>query len=76
MVDSYRNERLKFLEEIIASGTRAGFFRTVHPHLFAQILLSAIQELQQISVEGRSEIPFDEALEELYDLMLHGLVLK
>ena len=76
MVDNYRNQRLGFLEKIISSGIHEGSFRSVHPHIVAQIILSSLREFQRNFSEGCSEIPFDEATAELYDLVLHGLVLK
>lgn len=51
-------------------------FRAGHPHIVAQIILSSLREFQRNFIEGRSEIPFDEATAELYDLVLHRPVLK
>ena len=75
MLERYREERMRALEEIIASGIKLGSFRAVHPHLVAETLLAGIHRLQQLSIEEKSELAFDEAVAELYDLLLHGLVL-
>lgn len=74
LLERYRQERMEVLEEIISGGIKSGSFRAVHPHLAAEALLAGINRFQQLSLEEKSEIPFDEAIEELYDLLLHGLL--
>ncbi len=51
-------------------------FRAGHPHIVAQIILSSLREFQRNFIEGRTEIPSEEATAELYDLVLHRPVLK
>ena len=74
LLDRYREERMRGLEEIVASGIESGSFRAVHPHLVAEFLLAGIHRFQQLSLEQKSELPFDQAVEELYDLLLHGVL--
>ncbi|MEM1154235.1 MAG: TetR/AcrR family transcriptional regulator [Pseudomonadota bacterium] len=75
LLENYRKERMRFLEGIIASGVKSGHFRKIHPHLVAETLLSAVHRFEQLSADGQAELSFDEAVAELYDLLLHGLVL-
>lgn len=75
LVERYRANRLRVLEEIIACGIKSGSFRRVHPHLVAETLLAGIHRFEQLSMEDNLELTFDGAVEEFYDLLLHGLVL-
>ena len=75
LIERYRAERMRFLEEIISGGIKSGSFRAVHPHLVAETLLAGIHRFEQLSDEEKSGLTFDQAVEELYDLLLHGLVL-
>lgn len=75
LLERYRAERMRVLEEIIASGIKSGSFRRVHPHLVAETLLAGINRIEQLSIKDNLELTFEKAVEELYDLLLHGLVL-
>lgn len=74
MLARHQEERMGFLQDIIEDGIGQGAFRKVHPYLVAEILLSAITRIDELDFKTKSGLSFSEAFEELYDILLHGLV--
>lgn len=76
MLARHQEERMGFLQDIIEDGIGQGAFRKIHPYLVAEILLSAITRIDELDFKTKSGLSFSEAFEELYDILLHGLVRK
>ena len=74
MLARHQEERMKFLEDIVSDGIKRGSFRSVHPYLVAEVLLSAVTRIDELDFQSRSGLTFSEAFAELYELLLHGLV--
>ncbi len=74
MLAHHQEERMKFLEDIVSDGIQRGSFRNVHPYLVAEILLSAVTRIDELDFQSRSGLTFSEAFAELYEVILHGLV--
>lgn len=74
MLARHQEERMKFLEDIVSDGIKRGSFRNVHPYLMAEILLSAVTRIDELDFQSRSGLTFSEAFAELYEVLLHGLV--
>lgn len=73
---SHQIERMRVIEAIVAEGTRQGSFRNVNAVLVAQVLLSAVKKIDEPNFEELSGMTFSEALDDLYRLVLHGLILS
>ncbi len=76
MLARHQEERMKFLEDIVEDGIGRGSFRDVHAYLVAEVVLSAVTRIDEFDFQTRSGLTFSEAFEELYELLLHGLVRK
>lgn len=74
MLARHQEERMHFLEEIVAEGIKKGAFKPVHPYLVAEVLLSAVSRIDEIDYEERAGLSFSVAFNELYELLLHGLL--
>lgn len=74
MLARHQEERMHFLEEIVAEGINKGAFKPVHPYLVAEVLLSAVSRIDEIDYEERAGLSFSVAFNELYELLLHGLL--
>lgn len=64
----------EFLVERMEEGIAAGQFREVHPGLVAEALLAAVRRVTEPSVLDANGLTAAEALEELFRLVIHGLV--
>ena len=74
MLARHQEERMRFLEDIVSDGIERGSFRKLHPYLVAEILLSAVTRIDELDFQSRSGLTFSEAFSELYELVLHGIV--
>lgn len=74
MLARHQEERMKFLEDIVEDGISRGSFRSVHSSLVAEVVLSAVTRIDEFDFQSRSGLTFSEAFEELYELLLHGLI--
>ena len=74
MLACHQQERMRFLEDTVADGIASGGFKDVHPYLVAEVLLSAVTRIDELDFKGRAGLSFSVALEELYELLLHGLM--
>ena len=74
MLARHQEERMKFLEDVVADGIKHGSFRKLHSYLVAEVLLSAVTRIDEFDFQSKAGLTFSEAFEELYELLLHGLL--
>ena len=74
MLARHQEERMEFLEDVVSDGIKRGSFRKVHAYLVTEVLLSAVTRIDELDFQYRAGLTFSEAFRELYDLLLHGLV--
>ena len=74
MLARHQEERMKFLEDIVSDGIKQGSFRNLHAYLVAEVLLSAVTRIDEFDFQSRAGLSFSDAFEELYELLLHGLL--
>lgn len=74
MLARHQQERMRFLEDTVADGIASGGFKDVHPYLVAEVLLSAVTRIDELDFKGQAGLTFSVVLDELYELLLHGLM--
>ena len=74
MLARHQEERMSFLQDIVADGIKQGSFKNVHPFLVAEVLLSAVTRIDELDFQDRAGLSFSVAFDELYELLLHGLL--
>ncbi|MBT5153346.1 MAG: TetR/AcrR family transcriptional regulator [Gammaproteobacteria bacterium] len=70
----HQEERMEVLGDIIESGIKQGSFRKLHSYLVAEFLLSAATKIDELDFQSKAGLSFSDAFEELYELLLHGLL--
>ncbi|KCZ86073.1 Transcriptional regulator, TetR family protein [Hyphomonas adhaerens MHS-3] len=70
----HQKQRMEMLEEIIEDGISKGRFRKCHAHLFAEILLAAVNRINEPDCLDAAGVGFSEAFDELYDIILNGVL--
>lgn len=74
LLRAHQKQRMEMLEEIVEDGIAKGRFRKCHAHLFAEILLAAVNRINEPDVLDAAGVGFSEAFDELYDIVLHGIL--
>lgn len=71
---NHQTERMRVIEAIVSAGIAQGSFRKLNAVLVAQVLLSAVKKIDEPDFEAMAGMTFSEALDDLYRLVLHGLI--
>jgi len=74
MLEAHQRARLKETAAIIEQGIGEGKFRGVHTQLVADVLMVAIQRVMDPAQLAESRLSAGEAIGEVEDLFLHGLL--
>lgn len=74
LLTDHQRARREEMAAIIDEGIRSGAFRGVHTSLVADVLLVAIQRVMDADVLAENQIAAGEAIAEIEDLFLHGLL--
>jgi AcrR family transcriptional regulator len=74
LLDLHLSLTQEFLVERMEEGIATGRFRDVHPELVAEALLAAVRRVTESRVLEANRVSAADALEELFRLVMHGLV--
>lgn len=74
IIDSYQLARAHGLKEIMEAGIQQGHYNAHHSQVATEVVLGAAMRLRRAEFLADSGLTFDEAMEEAYALILHGLL--
>ncbi|MCA0327449.1 MAG: TetR/AcrR family transcriptional regulator [Proteobacteria bacterium] len=72
--DAYQQARADKLSEFVDQGVRKGVFVDCHGLVVSELLLGAALRLRQTAFLARAKLSMEEAFQELYQVLLHGLL--
>ena len=72
--DDYQSARLRGMEHLVDEGVAQGHFAPHNSRLVAEILLGAAQRLRRPQFLREAGLTLEQAFEDLYKLVLHGLL--
>lgn len=76
LYDDYQSARLRGMEHLVDDGVEQGCFAAHNSRLVAETLLGAAQRLRRPQFLGEAGLTLEQAFQDLYKLVLHGLLIK
>jgi AcrR family transcriptional regulator len=76
LYQDYQRTRAKWLGELIDEGVKRGVFARYHSRVVTEIILAALLNIRRPKFLEDTNITMEEAVDELYKLILNGLLLK
>lgn len=72
----YQSTRAKWLSALIDDGVKRGVFAPYHSRVVTEIILAALVHIRRPAFLEEANLTMKEAFEELYQLVLNGLLLE
>lgn len=74
MWERHTSERMAGLRRLVRNCVDAGLFRAAEPYLVAEVVAASLRRISEPKFLAAAKMTYRDAVEELYGLLLHGLM--